>query len=59
MIQDILAYWERTLAAAKPEELKGMLQNLMKERKQYDPETEKALVALHDRYAQKATGGSS
>ncbi len=57
MIQDILSYWEKTLAAAKPEDLKGMLQNLMKERKQFDPETEKALVALRDRYAQKAASG--
>ncbi|MBI5378720.1 MAG: hypothetical protein HZA23_01005 [Nitrospirae bacterium] len=57
MIQDILSYWEKTLAAAKPEDLKGMLENLMKERKQFDPETEKALVVLHDRYAQKAASG--
>jgi hypothetical protein len=53
VIRDILVYWENKLSTAKPAELKGLLTNMMRERRQYDLETEKALVALNDRYAPK------
>lgn len=57
MISDMLVYWENKLATAQPAELKTLLYNMMRERKQYDPETEKAIVALNEKYAPKVNSG--
>ena len=54
MIQDLISYWERKLENAKPEELPELLRNLMKERVQFDPDTQKAMVDLNTKYAPKA-----
>ena len=54
MNRDMLVYWENKLSAARPEELKTLLGHMMRERKQYDPETEKAIVALNEKFSKKA-----
>lgn len=54
MIRDLISYWERKLESAKPEELPELLRNLMKERVQFDPDTQKALVDLNTKYAPKS-----
>lgn len=50
----MLVYWENKLSTARPEELKPLLDNMMRERRQYDLDTEKAIVALNEKYAPKA-----
>ena len=53
-IVDLIEWWEDELANATPEELPTVLANLMAERFQYNPETTKAMEALHAKYADKA-----
>ena len=53
-IVDLIEWWEDELSNATPEELPKVLANLMAERFQYNPETTKAMEALHAKYAEKA-----
>jgi hypothetical protein len=53
VIVDLIEWWENELANATPEELPEVLEHLMAERFQYNPETTKALEELHAKYAEK------
>ena len=51
MISDLIIYWKKKLDSAKPEELEDLLSNMMKERMQFDPDTQKALVELNEKHS--------
>jgi len=51
MINDLIDFWAKKLKEATPEEREDLLSNMMKERMQFDPDTQKALVELNEKYA--------
>jgi hypothetical protein len=51
MIRDLITFWEKKLESAAPDEREGLLANMMKERMQFDPDTQKALVELNEKYS--------
>jgi len=57
-IVDLIEWWENELTSATPEELPTVLANLMAERFQYNPETTKAMEALHAKYAEKTAAAA-
>jgi hypothetical protein len=57
-IVDLIEWWENELSSASPEELPTVLDNLMAERFQYNPETTNAMEALHAKYAEKTAAAA-
>ena len=58
VIVDLLEWWEKELTSATPEELPTVLEHLMAERFQYNPETAKALETLHAKYAEQTAAAA-
>ncbi|RMF82138.1 MAG: hypothetical protein D6739_08555 [Nitrospirae bacterium] len=53
VIKNLVEWWRKELENASPEELPKVLDNLMAERFQYNPETTKELEKLHEEFSAK------
>lgn len=53
VIEDMVGWWRKELENAAAAELSQILDNLMAERFQFNPETTKELEKLHDQFAAK------
>ncbi len=53
VIEDMVNWWRKELENASPAELPQVLDNLMAERFQFNPETTKALEELHEEFSAK------
>ena len=53
VIDDLVGWWRKELETASPAQLPRVLNNLMAERYQFNPETTEALEALHEEFSAK------